>query len=86
MPDNSMVVLVKMQFRHNCDDWPDGFDKHITFIEGLEYTVPAEVGEYFIRAGWCCKPEDDETWEPPEKNTTAILPNNSVLGHSSDDA
>lgn len=82
-----MTVLVKMKFRHNCDDWPENFDRHITFIEGVEYEVPADVGQYFIDAGWCCKPEDADNWTPPEKNKVVLLDaHNGSLGQKATDA
>ena len=50
-----MKIEVHEKFMHDCSDWPEGFDRHTTFLPGVEYEVPDEAGNYFIRAGWAAR-------------------------------
>ena len=78
-----MVIQVHTQFRHDCQDFPEGFERPYTFAVGA-HTVPDDIGEYFIRAGWASLPDEEPVIPDPTK-PVFVQPDNGVLGSSSSD-
>lgn len=76
-------VKIHTTFKHDCSDWPEGFDAHGRFVKGEEVNVPDDMADYFIRAGWAARP-GEEPIKPDTTKPIFVQPHNSQIGVSSD--
>lgn len=80
-----MKIQAHSTFRHNCcldpfEGWSDQFmtGGSYTFEAGVEYEVPDQAADYFIRAGWASLPGEEPIKPDPAKPVT-IVPDNGTL-------
>ncbi len=71
-----MKIRVHTEFRHDCSDFPEGFNRPGTFSVG-DYEVPDEIGDYFIRAGWAAK-RGKKPIKPDPYKPVFVKPDNAV--------
>lgn len=83
-PEGKLGKVIK----HDCSDFPDepqyAVFKSTTpylFRDGDEVTLPDDVADYFIRAGWAAK-EGEQPVKPDSTKPVLVKPDNSKLGVS----
>lgn len=75
-------IKVHEQFTHDSSGFPEGFEQHNIYLAGVEYEVPDDVADYFIRTGWAALPGEEPVKPDPSK-PVFVQPDSSGVGTNS---